>query len=134
MAYIHWMIPGDLLQEVKVSERDGKHCMEDLEMMSEILVYNEYEMEAILLPKSRITYVLNLLVSQSAILTRTIISKALHNSTPTPPYFLTGNFLPNHSAMHSTTSPGFSYKTQCPASTTLSSKSPSNPCSFAFPI
>jgi hypothetical protein len=43
------MIPGDLLQEVKVSERDGKHCMEDLEMMSEILVYNEYEMEAILL-------------------------------------------------------------------------------------
>jgi hypothetical protein len=49
MAYIHWMIPGDLLQEVKVSERDGKHCMEDLEMMSEILVYNEYEMEAILL-------------------------------------------------------------------------------------
>jgi hypothetical protein len=49
MAYIHWMIPGDLLQEVKVSERDGKHCMEDLGMMSEILVYNEYEMEATLL-------------------------------------------------------------------------------------
>jgi hypothetical protein len=66
MVYIHWMIPGDLLEEVKVSERDGKHCMEDLEMMSEILVYNEYEMEAILLPKSRIIHVFDLLLSLSA--------------------------------------------------------------------
>jgi hypothetical protein len=57
---------------------------------------------------------------------------------PTSPhphaYFFTGNFLPNHSPIKPAISSGFSYNTQWPASTTFSSKSSTNPCSFAGPI